>query len=417
MKVVESSSIEKSAPIGESSILDPSLSVLSSDPMTGSNRFSESDNFENTAAVKASVIEASQRLVGSVVIAPSPGFDPSEFSGSPDWTSSNALAWSEAYPATLVIRSDNLGDSPGLARSQPLKYSLAFPRSSAITASLPYLDSASFWTRLYDSQRIDLTALMAASAFLPRSSAWTPSGRIWQTGRFADSMKPAESLAAEKSDSLPKSNELDATAAPGGTSGLGGSVGLRKSNWLLLTAAYPPTLQVASRAFNANSESLIASIAWVATGAVNETIGFGPTGRARESERFAYSSPLEKSIAFLGSGELETIDAGALHLSDSNQAFPTGYAAALIIGILAIVLAGACLVVAQTRAQRSTSTDVGAEMGTEMSTDQEDSSVVWEDEEMDGNFVWENPVSDVIDAEFNDRGFSFDIEEGFRQFG
>jgi hypothetical protein len=56
-------------------------------------------------------------------------------------------------------------------------------------------------------------------------------------------------------------------------------------------------------------------------------------------------------------------------------------------------------------------------MGIEMSTDQGESSVVWEDEEMDDNFVWENPVSDVMNEDFNDSGFSFDIEEGFRQFG
>jgi hypothetical protein len=482
--------------------------------MKNSKGLRESDNFENTLAVDVSdIVVASQQLKSAPIresnsLDASPVFgSTSGFSGSQDWTSSNALAWSEAYPATLMIRSDNLGGSPGLGRSQALKYSLAFPRSSEITASFPLLESASFWTRLYDSARFDFTAVYAVSAefsrsiafsksngfgiseeatgstwlkvsdrvnpspgfgftaayavsaelsrsiafsrskglwiseeatgstwlkvsdpvnpsqrlpvsgFVPRSSAWTPSEQIEASGRVQDSIKPPESFGLGESGRMGQSNELNATAAWRATSEFPGSDGLRKSNGLWQTGAYPPTVQVASRAFNANSESLAASIWWVASDAANETIGLHGTDAGPASEDFAYSSPLDKSIAFVGSMKWRTEDVGELHRSDSSQGFQAGYAAAMIIGILAIVVAGACLVVSQIRAQRSSSTEVETEMGTEVSIDQDESAVSWEDEEVNDGFVWENPVSDVDDDEFNDRGFTFDIEEGFRRFG
>jgi hypothetical protein len=417
-KLAESSGIEKSAPIGESSILAPSLSVLSSDPMGKSNRFSESDNFEKTPAVDLSdTVGASQHMKSapireSNVLDASSGFSgSSDFLGSQDWTGSNTLAWSDAYPPTLMIRSDYLGDSPGFGHSQAPKYSLAFPRSSEITASLPYLASADFWTRIFDSERFDLTALYPASAPLTRSSGWNPSKQ------FGDSINMAASLAIEESAPIGKSNALNPTAPAGATSGIAGSERLANSIGFGLTAGHAPTVQAASRAFDANSDFLIASLSWLASDDPNETIGLHRSDPVGASGHFAFSSPLDKSVAFVGSMTLRTEDLGELHLSVSNQSCPAGYAAAMIIGILAIVLIGACLVISQIRAQRTSSTDGGLEMGIERSVGEEESAVSWEDEEANDSFVWENPVSDVMDDEFNDCGFSFDIEEGFRQFG
>jgi hypothetical protein len=51
-------------------------------------------------------------------------------------------------------------------------------------------------------------------------------------------------------------------------------------------------------------------------------------------------------------------------------------------------------------------------MGTEVSTDQDQSAVSCEDEE-----IKDHPDSDVIDQEFSDRGSSFDIEERLRPLG
>jgi hypothetical protein len=198
--------------------------------------------------------------------------------------------------------------------------------------------------------------------------------------------------------------------------GFGGSEGLRKSNGFWLTAPYPPTVQVPSRAFNANSESLIASQQYLASGDPNETISLAGTGAGPASQQFAYSSPLGQSIPFQGSVKFPTEDAGVLQLSDSNQGFPVSYAAAMIIGILAIVLVGACMAVSRIRAQRSTSTQAGLELRSELATEPEESTVMEEDE-VNHDFVWENPLFDATDKDFNDRGFLRDMEEGFRQFG
>jgi hypothetical protein len=266
----------------------------------------ESDTFEDTEAVTGSrAAEASWGLEGSVVIAPSALLDGgnSGFAGSQDWTRSNVQAWSDAYAATLMIPSDNIGNSPGFGRSQALKYSLAFVRSSEITASSRYLETA-----------------------------WSRSWQLEGSGRLEDSMKRAESLAVEGSGLIWDSNRLDGTAIVGATLGFSGSEWLRKSNGFWRTAAYPPTVQVGSRAFNANSESVIASQRYLASGDPNETIDLGGTGAGPASGQFGYSSPLGESIPFQRSMTVPT-GAGALELSDSNERFPVGDATSELVPV------------------------------------------------------------------------------------
>jgi hypothetical protein len=48
--------------------------------------------------------------------------------------------------------------------------------------------------------------------------------------------------------------------------------------------------------------------------------------------------------------------------------------------------------------------------------DDESSFTIYEDEQDIYDFVCENPVSDDELDEFNDQGFSFDMEESFRRF-
>jgi hypothetical protein len=126
------------------------------------------------------------------------------------------------------------------------------------------------------------------------------------------------------------------------------------------------------------------------------------------------SSLIDKSSTFVDSMRWRTEEVAELHLSDSNQSFPVGSVTAIIIGILAIVLIVACLVISQMRAQRSDSTEP-VEMTVEMGTEDE-SSLTYEDEEELYDFVCENPVSDDLFEPFNDQGFEFDMEEALARF-
>jgi hypothetical protein len=287
---------------------------------------------------------------------------------------------------------------------------------------------------------------MALSAAFTGSPAWRASPLWPRSGPLADSaghqwtvqLDPSSSAASTAaflgSNSVPASGGIDRSfrypdSLPPTLSSFlpptkfGPSVGFGVSRAYPESAPPVPSVALAAsggiaktREFNANSEFLTGSRVYGASGVRNETVEFTGSGARPASSRFFFSSPLDRSREFPDSMKFATEVARDLHISEPNRSFPVGYAAAIIIGVLALVLIGACLVIAQTRAQRSSSSDSGMEMAVDASREQEETSIVDYEEEGIFDFVCENPVSNGTDEMFNDQGFSFDGEEGIQQF-
>jgi hypothetical protein len=327
------------------------------------------------------VIEASGVWLGSRRLA-----DSAEIDGTGALYPSSGPANSKAFPGSgEMTLSEAMGfaDSAAWGGSAVLAGSPRPADSGGYLLTLPLYPSSpgSFSTAFLGSNPVGVSERIAGSFRFPDSPPPEVSSLMAPT-HFGRSVQFGFSRGYQESDRLVETS-------------LGGSAGLANS-----------------AAFGANSDFFVGSAWCTASELPNQSQGLARSVAHSASWRFPISSLLDKSSTFVDSMRWRTEDAGELHLSDSNHSFPVASVTGIVIGILAMVVLGGCLVMSQVRAQRTSSTETAVEMGIE----EDESSVTYEDEQELYDFVCENPVSDDTFEPFNDQGFSFDMEEALARF-